>query len=820
MQLGVLKKVNRSEWAAPAFIWPEKDGTVRFVTDFRELNKRIRQKPYPIPKTSDLLQKPEGFTCAMSLDPNMGCCHVELSPSMRALCASVLPWGKCECQRLPMGLCNSADMFQEKMGNIFADLEFVRACIDDLLVITKGDWNAHLARLDEVFQHLGNAGLKVNAQKSFFGCAELECLGFWITQDGVQPLPKKAEAIKNIAMPKNKKDVRSFIGVCNFCQDMWQRRAKILAPLASLTSKNAKWEWTDVHQKAFDDAKCIVRREVMLAFPDFNKMFNIHTDASDTQLGAVLSQDGKPVAFCSRKLNGAQKHHAMTERELLVIAETSKEHRNILLGHKICIYTDHKNLTCKNFNTDRVSRWRLLIEEHGPELICLPGEMNVVTDALSHLPRDDVADVGTQIKFENKPASECAFLSLHACNAQWFGLDENDDFQIDSSFPLSHETISNAQSQDHDLLQKALTSDSYSQTTFRGGGKSHELMTHNGKTVIPKSLQQKTVDWHHGYLCHPGETHTKQTIWLHYHWQNMQSNIHDCCKKCHLCQVTKWSQKKHGHAPPKEAEIAPWDASCVDLIGPCKINRKNKKKDPLTLWALTMIDPATGWFEIRETSTKAADNIANVPEQAWLSHHPWPSNVIFDCGSKFKAEASKMLKQDCGVKVKTTATRNPQANSAVERMHQTVGNMIRMFQVCDNDLLDDEDPWAGILTAIAAAVHCTCNATMRATPVQLVFGRDFNMNTKFITDWDCIHARKQEHINDNNARKNRKHAEHTCRVGDEVLLKNKNSGKFDGSECEPEPCRIATVCDNGMVQVKKCSFHDVKNIRQIKPCFH
>ena len=125
-----------------------------------------------------------------------------------------------------------------------------------------------------------------------------------------------------------------------------------------------------------------------------------------------------------------------------------------------------------------------------------------------------------------------------------------------------------------------------------------------------------------------------------------------------------------------------------------------------------MIDPTTGWFEIRETSTKAADDIANVLEQAWLSHHPWPSNVIFDRGSEFKAEVSKMLKQDCSVEVKTTATCNPQANSAVEYVHQTVGNMIRTFQVCDNDSLDDEDPWASILTAIAAAVCCTCNATM------------------------------------------------------------------------------------------------------------
>ena len=535
----------------------------------------------------------------MSLDSNMGYCHIELSPSMRALCALALPWGKRKRQRLPMGLCNSANMFQEKMGNIFADLKFVQACIDDLLVITKGDWNAHLARLNEVFQHLSNARLKVNTQKSFFRCAKLKCLSFWITRDGVQPLPKKAEAIKNIAMPKNKKDVCSFIGMCNFHQTCGSNVPKFSHLSLLLTSKNAKWEWTDIHQKAFNDAKCIVGHEVMLAFPDFNKMFNIHMDASDTQLGAVLSQDGKPVAFCSRKLNGAQKHHAMTKRELLAIAETSKEHRNILLGHKICVHADHKNLTCKNFNADRVSRWRLLIEEYGPELICLPGETNVVTDALSSFATAMMWRIWAH-KLNSKTNQRA---NVHSslcmpCNAQWFGLDKNDDFQINSSFPLSHETISNAQLQDHNLLQKALTSDSYSQTTFRGGRKSHELMTHNGKTVIPKSLQQKTVNWHHGYSCHPGETCTKQTIWLHCHWQNMQNDIHDCCKKCHLCQVTKWSQKKHGHAPPKEAEIAPWDASCIDLIGPRKINHKNKKKDPLTLWALTMIDPATGWFEI------------------------------------------------------------------------------------------------------------------------------------------------------------------------------------------------------------------------------
>jgi hypothetical protein len=124
-KIGVLKKVNRSEWAAPTFIIPKKDGSVRFISDFRELNKRIKRKPYPIPKIQDLLLKLEGFQYATSLDLNMGYYHIELSPDSKCLCTIVLPWGKYEYQKLPMGLCNSPDIFQEKMSTLLGDLEYV-----------------------------------------------------------------------------------------------------------------------------------------------------------------------------------------------------------------------------------------------------------------------------------------------------------------------------------------------------------------------------------------------------------------------------------------------------------------------------------------------------------------------------------------------------------------------------------------------------------------------------------------------------------------------------------------------------------------------
>ena len=89
----------------------------------------------------------------------------------------------------------------------------------------------------------------------------------------------------------------------------------------------------------------MIGREVLLAYPDFNALFEIHTDASKLQIGAVISQKGKPIAFYSREMNSAQQNYTITEKELLSIVETLKEFRNILLGHQITVYTDHKNIT-------------------------------------------------------------------------------------------------------------------------------------------------------------------------------------------------------------------------------------------------------------------------------------------------------------------------------------------------------------------------------------------------------------------------------------------------------------------------------------------
>ena len=130
-----------------------------------------------MPKIQDMLLKLEGFTYATSLDLNMGYYHIELHPESKKLCTLVFPWGKYEPQKLPMGLANSPDIFQEKMSTLFQDLTYVRTYIDDLLVITKGTYEDHLVKLRSVLNKLRRAGLKLNAKKSFFAHKELKHLG-------------------------------------------------------------------------------------------------------------------------------------------------------------------------------------------------------------------------------------------------------------------------------------------------------------------------------------------------------------------------------------------------------------------------------------------------------------------------------------------------------------------------------------------------------------------------------------------------------------------------------------------------------------------
>ena len=157
----------------------------------------------------------------------------------------------------------------------------------------------------------------------------------------------------------------------------------MLAPLTKITSSKAKFKWTKIKQYAFDEIKWVVASDNLLTYPYFNEEFKIHTNASDLQLVAVINHKGKHIAFYSRKLIDAQKSYAVIEKELLSIIENLKYFITILLGQRLVIYTDNKNLICKFFNTGIVLRCRIILEDYGPDIEYIQGDKDKVADALS-----------------------------------------------------------------------------------------------------------------------------------------------------------------------------------------------------------------------------------------------------------------------------------------------------------------------------------------------------------------------------------------------------------------------------------------------------
>ena len=300
--------------------------------------------------------------------------------------------------------------------------------------------------------------------------------------------------------------------------------------------------------------------------------------------------------------------------------------------------------------------------------------------------------------------------------------------------------------------------------------------------------------------------------------EESEGDVEKACKKCKVCQLTKRKSIKYGKLPAKIAESDPWEILCVDLIGPYHFKLKKKKNVDLILHAVTMIDPATGWFEISEIPNKESHTVAEAVEQTWLSRYPWPTQIILDRGTEFMRDFTRMIREDYGIKKKPITARNPQANAVIERVHQTIGQMIRSMEVQNLENIDN--PFKGILSAVSFAVRATVHTTLQATPSQLVFGRDHILNIKYQADWKNICNQKQKLINKNNQIENKKRKEYQYAVGQKVLIKTEQSRKY-GTNPYEGPFEIVALNNNGSARLKSLlgqgAVYQTYNIRNMFP---
>lgn len=831
VEQGILREARENtEWASPTFAVPKKTVGVRIVSDFRRLNGSIKRSPWPMPTTRELLHKVGGMTYVTALDQILSYYTLEMDPKTWKYLTIILPWGKYQYKKMPMGLNISADVFQREMTKLFEGLDFVMVYIDDVLIVTKSSFDDHLKKLRVVLQRMLEKGIQLEAKKSFFGAHQVEYLGYIITREGLKPQPEKVRAILNMGRPSTVRQLRGFVGLVNFYRDLWKRRAHFLAPLTSLiTKKKGPVVWTEEAEQAFKKVKEICAKDALLFYPNFNERFDIYTDSSERQMGGMISQNSRPVAYWSKKLSSAQQKYPTTEQELLAIVELLKEFRSMLLGQRIRVYTDHKNLTYEGtkHGNDRVLRQRLVLEEFGPELVWLAGEKNVAADMLSRIPQE-----------------EEAACKLNKAEVEAFQMDAMAAEQ--APIPIDYQAIHAAQRDD--LALKELRDDKNVAQRFRQQkfGSTEVWMKQSvgdskWRIYVPKASRTPLMQWFHDALMHPGAIRMEESVRRCFTWEKCRDDIREFIKTCEVCQKTKSTNKqKQGKLPLKDAPVHnAFDVLTVDLCGPWAMEatvqsksevktKKGKAKKKIEerivrvqVWALTMVDEASSWIEIVPIKNKRSENVSMLVDAEWFCRYPRPLYVIHDNGTEFVGSEFQELLESYGVKSKPTTVKNPQANAVHERVHLLMAEMLRTQKiVVPVDVTVDEEI-RRLLQSVAFAIRATSSTITKHSSAELVYGRDMIMHQQSIVDWNQVRERKRDQQVKDNVRENKKRTDYKWKVGDLCLIVTKpdeRKGKLLDHE-HRGPYEIVKVNENGTVKIRCANFEETINIRRLDPFY-
>ena len=826
VQQGVLSPTTRSIWTTPTFIIPKKDGRVRWVSDFRYLNQNLQRRQYELPRIKDILERRKGYQYFTKLDISMQYYTFELDEDSKNLCTITTPFGLYKYNRLPMGILESPDIAQEIMENILRE-DDCEVYIDDIGIFSN-DWNEHVGKIKRILKKLQDHGFTMNPLKCEWAVKETDWLGHWLTPAGIKPWSKKVKPLLAMKPPKNVKQVRSFIGAVNFYKDMWARRAHIQKPLTDLLKSN-NFHWGEEQQKAFETIKATMAKDVLLFYPDHNQPFFIYTDSSDYQLGATIAQRDdngnlRPVAFFSKKLNSAQRNYPTGEKEFLSIFETLKTYRTMLLGATIHIYTDHKNLTYKNISSQRMLRWRMYIEEFGPQLHFIPGEVNTCADYFSRIEMDakileeKSAGPSAARNFEESSFQDLIWddLRLAECfvHLPWSEMFIN--VADNAIFPLDYNRIALAQQQDPQLA--ALRQRSPQDFVPRQMTPQVQLITHKNRIFVPTQYSVRILRWYHNSLNHCGEEKLRKTFNENFFSPKASETIKDICSKCEICQVNKTASVQYGHLPPRTVTMNPWETVAVDLIGPWKFKVQGAT---LEFHALTMVDQDTNLVEAVRIQNKNSAHIAMLFENNWLSRYPRPIKCIHDQGNEFTGSEFQEMLNRFNIRPAQITTRNPQGNSVCERMHQTMLNQIRSLlrqnppQTAAEAAQAIDTLLANTVYALRTAVHSTINAS----PGALAFQRNMILNLPFIADLNNIRDRRQEVVNRSNQRENDNRVDYNYQVGNLVLViadsyrtTSKLDVRFEG------PFQITQVHVNGTVTIRRRpGILERVNIRRIRP---
>ena len=724
-----------SPWSSPVVLVekPHEPGAFRFCVDYRKINAVTVTDAQPLPRINEALLLFKEARHFSSLDLISGFHQVPMHPDDAQKTAFTTHMGLFEYKVMPFGVKNGPATFQRLM-EITLGAKRWHTCIvylDDIIIFTT-TFEEHMKELEEIFELLEKAGLKLHPLKCRLFLDRLVYLGYEISPEGIRPDPEKVSAIASKGIPTTITELRTLIGGFSWLRPSIEGFATIAWPLTKLLKhpegephkKKDPIPWDESCQFALEHLTYLVTHAPILAHPDFSKPFIIYTDASAVGLGAVLSQEFdkvlRPIRYASRTLKGAETRYPAVQQEALAVHwAIDVEFKDYIWYLPFVIRSDHKPLRwllTTNLENSRLAQWAIRLQHQNFTIEHVSGKGNGLADCLSRLTVAEFKE-----KYKDMPVIGSITVGMEPGPlSELIQRQRDDPFLKPLRSYLEEGKIDTVDPHVKTWLCK-LGPECFIEdgVIFRRPNSVNSYRYIENQIMVPDVMKQEVLDNCHSSVPsgHFGQNRTFDKVIQRFYWIHMRHDIANYIKACISCQLRK-NPDKYNKIPLKPLAYpvgTPFSRISMDLMTNFpKTERENTH-------ILVICDFTTRFPEAFPLKSKKPQEIADLIIAEIICRYGAISTILSDLGGEFCNKVIDRICEVFGTMQITTSGYHPETNGLCERFNQTLAKTLSHLVNVDHRDWDIKLPFS--LMAYRSSVHCK----IHETPFYLLHGSDMNL---------------------------------------------------------------------------------------------
>lgn len=650
---GIIKPVNSPTPSVSPMVIVRRNGKIRVCIDPSSLNKNLKRRHYPLRTLEEIAAKINESKWFTVLDCKKGFWQLPVTERTSKYLTMATPWGRYSYLRLPMGLSSAPEVFQQIIERLIGGKKGVECAMDDILIHASS--KDKLQKIsDEVTRILKDAGLTLNNEKCVYAENKVKFLGHIVTQEGLKADPEKIETISKLKVPQDVTALQRFLGMVTYLAKFIPNLSEITQPLRELCKKNVEWQWEKEHQLSFERLKESLKTLPVLKYFDVNAPITLSVDSSKHAVGAVLIQEGRPVAYAAKALDKTQQNYAQIEKEAYAIKFGCLRFHQYVWGSKsLTVETDHKPLVSiskKPLHCAPLRLQRLMLDilPYRPVITYKKGTELYVADTLS---RD--------CKLRDVEDSKEMQMEVHIVVPLTKTRTQQLIEALKTDEELSHIMKLTLDGWPEDIGEVPENVKKY--WTFRDEfGVYENILFRGDRVVIPKELRQLTLKQAH--LGHLGIQRTLSRARENVYWHGMNNDIQDYVKKCKACQYHQRDNYEEPIILNKVPE-RPWEIVATDIY---QLHQKNY---------LVIADSYSGFFDFAVLGNLSSSSVIQELKK-WFSTHGVPETLLCDEGTQLISRELKGFAEEWNFSIQTSSPYHKRSNGLAERYVQEAKNLI------------------------------------------------------------------------------------------------------------------------------------------------